>query len=99
MRRASKIPESNVRHYCRSCDAVFEPGETEPAHTTAQVHVIREHERTRLFSRCSRYCMELEQPEERTDNRKLYGVGSSRNVPTRSQGYDDLFPKEEGLDD
>lgn len=85
---------ANHRHYCRQCDAVFEPGTEEFAHTTALIHVIRAHDILREFKRCSRYCEEVEQPEEADAGKKLYGVASSRGTSPHTRGYDDLFPKE-----
>lgn len=97
MRRVKSIPESNYRHYCRQCDAVFELAEEgEPAHVAARIHVINTHDVQVQYSRCSRYCMEVEQPEERTQNRKLYGVGYDKRTSPYKQGYNALFPDDTG---
>ena len=92
----TRHPDTNKRHFCRSCDAVFEPGDgDESAHTTARIHVIREHDDTQTFSRCSRNCLEVEQPEETTLGRKLYGVKYDQRPSPFNTGYAYLFPEDE----
>lgn len=94
MNRVKRNPQSNYRHYCRQCDQVFDPAEEgdEPAHLAARFHVIQEHDATLEYRRCSRYCEELEQPEEQLSQRKLYGVGYDKRTSPYTRGYNDLFP-------
>lgn len=91
------MPEGRHKHYCRECTQVFENGEEQRdiAHNLAMIHYIRDHNASRDFVRCSRYCEMVEQPEERTLGKKLYGVGSEESPRVGKRGYDSLFPEED----
>ena len=75
IRKDARSPENEITHYCRICPETFETTKTEPAHRSALIHHIFEHDRDRQYKRCSRDCELRAQPEELDAGRRMYGLG------------------------
>lgn len=69
-------PSHNLLHYCRWCVAefVYDSNQSSTPHMRVTQHAYFAHKR-RLAVACNRYCECRQQPEERAQNKRMYGPG------------------------
>lgn len=84
------------KHYCRHCLVEFVYRHSQfPVHDRMYTHVDAVHpDQSPMSDRCSKYCSEREQPEEKRAGAKLYGPGRQK-VTSLIKTFEELFPAEE----